>query len=328
MRVLVTGSSGFVGGALVKHLRSCGFDVRGLSRRPAEGSLTGDLLDRRSLDEALAAFQPTVVVNLAAETDLKGAPRNGYRANTEGVTNLLEAVRSAPSVERVIWASSQLVCQPGVRPASDTDFDPVGGYGESKAEGERRVRAADGAGRTWTIVRSTTIWGPGMSEHYLGVLRLIRRGLYFHVGRAPLRKSYSYIENLTAQLATLIEAPAPAVHGRVFYLADSEPIELRAWADGFARAFGRRIPTLPRPAAILLARLGDLMTALGVRAPLTTARLRNMLTEYLYDTGPIDALHGRTAIDWPEGVRRTAAWLTASSSSGRPGDPDSSASAS
>lgn len=325
MRVLVTGSSGFVGGALVDHLRSRGFDVRGLSRRPAEGSLQGDLLDRASLDAALAEFRPGAIVNLAAETDLKGAPRNGYRANTEGVSNLLDAVRKAPSVERVIWASSQLVCQPGQRPASDTDFDPVGGYGESKAEGERRVRAADGAGRTWTIVRSTTIWGPGMSEHYLGVLRLIQRGLYFHVGRAPLRKSYSYIDNLTAQLATLIEAPAKAVHGRVFYLADSEPIELRAWADGFAQAFGRRIPTLPRPLAALLARIGDVMAAAGVRAPLTTARLRNMLTEYLYDTGPIDALHGRTAIGWPEGVRRTAAWLAAQST-GRAGGPDSSAS--
>lgn len=310
MRVLVTGSSGFVGGALVDHLRTRGFDARGLSRKPAAGSLVGDLLDRPSLKAALEAFQPEVVVNLAAETDLKGAPKNGYRANTEGVSNLLEAVRDSGSVRRVIWASSQLVCQPGVLPRSDTDFDPVGGYGESKADGERRVRAADGAGRTWTIVRSTTIWGPGMSEHYLGVLRLIQRGIYFHAGRQPLRKSYSYIENLTAQLATLIEAPAEAVHGRVFYLADSEPVELRAWADGFAQAFGRRIPTLPRSVAALLARVGDLMAALGLRAPLTTPRLRNMLTEYLYDTAPIEALHGRTSIDNAEGVRRTAAWLS------------------
>jgi len=315
VRVLVTGSSGFVGGALVDHLRSRGVDVRGLSRKAAAGSLVGDLLDRPSLDAALAEFQPAVVVNLAAETDLKGAPKNGYRANTEGVSNLLDAVRSSRSVERVIWASSQLVCQPGVLPASDTDFDPVGGYGASKAEGERLVREADGAGRTWTIVRSTTIWGPGMSEHYLGILRLIQRGLYFHVGRKPLRKSYSYIENLTAQLATLIASPATSVHGRVFYLADSEPVELRAWADGFAQAFGRRIPTLPRPVAALLARVGDVMAAFGLRAPLTTARLRNMLTEYLYDTSPIEALHGPTRIDNAEGVRRTSAWLSSQSSS-------------
>lgn len=309
MRILVTGSSGFVGGALLDHLRALGHDARGFTRGQRPHSFQGDLLDPASIRATLAEFQPEVVCNLAAETDLKGAPRNGYRANTEGVSHLLAAVADAPSVRRVIWASSQLVCRPGVLPASDTDFDPVGGYGASKAEGERRVRDADGGGKDWVIVRSTTIWGPGMSEHYMGVLRLIRRGLYFHVGSRPLRKSYSYIDNLSAQLATLAAAPRAQVHGKVFYLADSEPVELRTWADGFAAAFGRRIPTLPAPVAQILARAGDIAASLGLPAPLTTPRLNNMLTEYLYDTRPIEAVHGPTAVANAEGVRRTAEWF-------------------
>ena len=309
MNILITGSSGFVGGALLTHLRDLGHDARGFTRGDQPHSLTGDLLDPASIKAALAAFQPQVVYNLAAETDLKGPPANGYRANTEGVTHLLAAVTAAPSVERVIWASSQLVCRPGVTPGSDTDYDPVGGYGASKAEGERLVRAADGGGRTWVIVRSTTIWGPGMSEHYMGVLRLIRRGLYFHVGRAPLRKSYSYIDNLSAQLAGLADASAGNLHRRTFYLADSEPIELRGWTEGFAQAFGRRIPTLPVGIARAMAFAGDIAARLGLPAPLTTPRLNNMLTEYVYDTAPIEALHGPTRISNAEGVRRTAQWF-------------------
>jgi nucleoside-diphosphate-sugar epimerase len=309
VKILITGSSGFVGGALLTHLRSLGHDARGFTRSDHPHSLKGDLLDPASIAAALATFQPEVVYNLAAETDLKGPPVNGYRANTDGVSHLLAAVADAPSVQRVIWASSQLVCRPGVTPTSDTDYDPVGGYGASKAEGERRVRAADGGGKTWVIVRSTTIWGPGMSEHYMGILRLIRRGLYFHVGRAPLRKSYSYIENLSAQLASLAVAPAGDLQGRTFYLADSEPVELRRWSDGFAAAFGRRIPTLPVVIARSLALAGDVAARLGLPAPLTTSRLNNMLTEYVYDTAPIEALHGPTTISNDEGVRRTAAWF-------------------
>ena len=309
MKILVTGSSGFVGAALLDHLRAAGHEARGFTRAARPDSLNGDLLDPASIRSALATFQPAVVYNLAAETDLKGAPKNGYRANTEGVGNLIEAVAAAPSVERVIWASSQLVCKPGVQPATDTDYDPVGGYGASKVDGERRVRAADGGGKTWVIFRSTTIWGPGMSEHYMGVLRLIRRGLYFHVGRAPLRKSYSYIENLSSQLASLAAAPADQVHRRTLYLADSVPIDLRDWADGFAVAFGRRIPTLPAPVAHAIARVGDLFATLGLPAPLTTPRLKNVLTQYIYDTGPIEAIHGPTAISNAEGVRRTADWF-------------------
>lgn len=311
MRALITGSSGFVGQALMRRLADRGHEVRGFSRTGGPDTLAGDLLDPASLRAALAAFEPDVVYNLAAETDLKGPPKNGYAANTVGVSNLIEAVAAASSVSRVIWMSSQLVNRPGVTPKSDTDYDPQGGYGSSKAEGERLVRAADGGGKTWVIPRSTTIWGPGMSEHYAGVLRLIRRGLYFHVGTRPRWKSYSYIDNLASQLEALGAAPADQVHGLTLYLADSPPIDLRAWSDAFAGQFGRRIATLPEPVARTLGLAGDLLARLGLPAPLTSRRLHNMMTDYVYDTTPIERIHGPALVAEAEGVRRTAEWLLA-----------------
>lgn len=311
MRALITGSRGFVGAALMRRLLDNGHHVSGFSRQAGDNSLQGDLLDPASIRAALTTFRPDVVYNLAAETDLKGPPRNGYAANTTGVANLLEAVAEAPSVQRVIWMSSQLVNRPGHTPVSDTDFDPEGGYGASKAEGERRVRAADGGGKTWVIVRSTTIWGPGMSEHYLGILRLIRRGLYFHVGRKPRLKSYSYIDTLTAQLEALGTASDAAIAGKVMYLADSPPIDLRAWSDAFAERFGRRLHTLPEPLARLLALAGDIVSATGLRSPLTSRRLGNMMTDYVYDTALIDSIAGPPTVSMTEGVRRTADWLIA-----------------
>lgn len=320
MKALITGSSGFVGKALMRRLAERGHEVRGFSRAGGPETLVGDLLDPASIRAALAGFQPDVVYNLAAETDLKGPPKNGYAANTVGVRNLLDAIADAPSVSRVIWMSSQLVNRPGHVPASDTDYDPQGGYGASKAEGERLVRAADGGGKTWVIPRSTTIWGPGMSEHYAGVLRLIRRGLYFHVGRRPRWKSYSYIDNLASQLEALGTAPASEVHGLTLYLADSPPIDLRAWSDAFACHFGRRIATLPEPLARSLGLAGDLMARLGLPAPLTSRRLHNMMTDYVYDTGPIDRIHGPPAVPEAEGVRRTAEWLVARDSAASAGE--------
>lgn len=309
MRTLITGSTGFVGKALLRRLTDRGHEVRGFSRSGGADTLTGDLLDPASIRAALAAFQPDVVYNLAAETDLKGPPKNSYAANTTGVRNLIEAVAEAPSVTRVIWMSSQLVNRPGHAPASDTDYDPQGGYGASKAEGERLVRAADGGGKTWVIPRSTTIWGPGMSEHYAGVLRLIRRGLYFHVGRRPRLKSWSYIETLASQLEALGTAPADQVHGLTLYLADSPPIDLRVWSEAFAGRFGKRIATLPEPVARALGLAGDLLARLGLPAPLTSRRLHNMMTDYVYDTGPIDRILGPPDVSMEEAVRRTADWL-------------------
>lgn len=309
MRALITGSSGFVGQALMRRLASRGHVVCGFSRSAGSDTLVGDLLDPASIRAALAEFQPDVVYNLAAETDLKGPPKTGYAANTVGVRNLIEAVAQAPSVTRAVWMSSQLVNRPGHTPSSDTDYDPQGGYGASKAEGERLVRAADGGGKTWVIPRSTTIWGPGMSEHYAGVLRLIRRGLYFQVGVRPRWKSYSYIDTLASQLEALGTAPADQVHGLTLYLADSPPIDLRAWSDAFAARFGRRIATLPEAVARALGLAGDLMARLGLPAPLTSRRLHNMMTDYVYDTGPIDRIHGPPTVSMQDGVRRTADWL-------------------
>lgn len=321
MKVLVTGSSGFVGRAVMQALAAGGHEVCGLSRTPGPDALGGDLLDRASLDAAIAAFAPEVVFNLAAETDLKGAPKNGYAANTTGVQNLIDAVAVAPSVRRVVWASSQLVCKPGYQPTRDTDYCPDGGYGASKVVGEQLVRDEDGGGREWVIFRSTTIWGPGMSDHYVAVLGMIRRGLYFHVGGRPLMKSYSYIENLADQLVTLAVAPAADVNRRTFYLADSDPIDLRQWADGFAERFGRRIPTLPTVLARGLAMAGDTLTRLGVRFPLNSQRLANMMTEYVYDVRPIDRIHGRTRIGLEEGIGRTAHWFLARDVQAHPVQP-------
>lgn len=313
MRVLVTGSSGFVGEALTEALLAQGHEVCGFSRQAHPRSMTGDLLDPASIRRAVDAFQPEVIYNLAAETDLKGVAKGGYAANTTGVQNLLDVVERSPSVRRVVWASSQLVRKPGSPPAHDTDYAPEGGYGESKVQTETMVRGREGGGKEWVIFRSTTIWGPGMSPHYAAILGMIRRGLYFHVGRRPRMKSYSYIGNLTGQLATLGTAPATQVNGRTFYLADSDPIDLREWADGFAAQFGKRIPTLPEPLARSLAFAGDLLTRAGLRFPLTRQRLDNMLTEYVYDVSPIDAVHGRTRIGMDEGIRKTADWYLAES---------------
>lgn len=309
MKVLVTGSSGFVGKALVAELEAGGHEVRGFSRVDRPGALRGDLLEPASLAAAFATFEPELVYNLAGQTDLKGRPAHGYAANVEGVANLLDALEAAPSARRAVWASTQLVNVAGLPPRPVEQCRPGCDYGRSKAAAEALIRERDGGGREWVIFRSTTVWGPGMSDHYAGILRLIRRGRYAHIGRGKLRKSYSYVGNLAAQLATLGTAPAEQVHRRTFYLADSDPVELRAWHELFAAEFGRRLPTVPRAAARLLALAGDAAAMLGVRSPITRKRLANMLTEYMHDTRPIEAIHGRTRISNEEGVRRTAAWL-------------------
>jgi GlcNAc-P-P-Und epimerase len=313
MKVLVTGSSGFIGQALARRMRAAGHQVGGLDKGPgAMTDFTCDILDAARLKDAVSGFSPNAVVHLAARIDLDEKTNlAGYSANIEGVQNLIAAVRLTPSIKRAIWTSSQLVCRVGYVPRSDTDYTADTLYGQSKVRTEELVRESDGAGRDWCLARPTTVWGPGMSAHYQRFLRMIQRGYYFHVGKGPLWKSYSYIENIAFQYERLLAAPAEIIHRKTFYLADYEPIDLLAWSDAFQRAFqSRAIPHMPLGIARMLAHCGDAVNSLGVKKfPFNSFRLNNVLTQYQFDLKPTEAVCGPLPYDMEQGVAETAAWL-------------------
>ncbi|MBT1516001.1 NAD(P)-dependent oxidoreductase [Bradyrhizobium sp. SRL28] len=313
MKVLVTGSSGFIGQALVRRLRTEGCVVVGLDKVPAASTdIVCDIMEADRLQVAVQTAAPDALVHLAARIDLdEKTDLAGYAANIEGVENLVEAVQLTPSIRRGLWTSSQLVCRVGYLPANDTDYAADTLYGKSKVRTEQIVRGADGAGREWCLTRPTTVWGPGMSAHYQRFLRMIERGYYFHVGRGPLWKSYSYVDNIAHQYWRLLNVPAEQIHRRTFYLADYEAIDLIAWCNAFQRAFGSRsIPHVPLAVARALALCGDAVNAFGLkRFPFNSFRLNNVLTQYQFDLEPTAAVCGPLPCDTEQGVAATVAWL-------------------
>ena len=315
MKVLVTGSAGFIGQHLLKALAAAGHEPVGLDIRPHSAAgceaLRCDLLDAQRTKDALCRTQPDAVVHLAARTDLAERENiEGYAANHRGTAHLLEAMANTASVRRCIFASTQLVCRVGHTPTSDRDYCPSTLYGESKVRMEQLIRercALD----SWCIVRPTTVWGPGMSAHYLRFLRMVRRGRYFHVGEQPLRKSYGYVGNVAHQLLRLLEVPAAQLHRRVLYVADYEPMSIREWVNGLQREFGAPpVLTVPEPPARWLAKVGDCAVKLGFAdLPFTSFRLNNLLTEYRFDLDPTRELCGELPYTMEQGIRETVAWV-------------------
>lgn len=316
-RILITGSSGFIGGHLVKLLMNQGYDVCGLDVNSPTSPIKNyhffkcDIRNADELHQAVSDSKPDMVVHLAARTDLNGNKVSDYSANVEGVQNLTEVIKENFGVQRLICTSSQLVCRVGYVPESDTDYCPNTFYGESKVLTEKITRETSGKDFEWCLVRPTTVWGPGMSPHYQRFLNMVHKGRYFHIGRRPLYKSYSYVGNIVYQYQKLLEAPKEQIEGKTFYLADYECISLRDWVNSFQREFeSAPVRTIPENAAKILAFLGDMVNAAGIKSfPFNSFRLRNILTEYQFDLSSTAKVCGPVPYTMEQGVKETALWF-------------------
>ena len=178
--ILVAGAGGAIGGALVEDLVRQGCRVRAVDVKPPEHwqrrgpgveELVADLRDPRACAEATAGARD--VYNFAA--DMGGM---GFIAGNKALcmlsvlinTNLLDAARSAGSVERYFFASSACVypqsrqSAPGLAPLRESDAypaDPEDGYGWEKLFSERMCRHfSEDFGLTTRVVRLHNVYGP------------------------------------------------------------------------------------------------------------------------------------------------------------------------
>ena len=315
IRFCITGGSGFIGTTAMNWALSkyevINFDIRPpkiLQHQQHWRHI--DIRDFQSFTKALIEFQPTHILHLAAKTGIDIHDMSFFDANTKGVANLIRATQEIISLQRVLFASSLLVCPNGHVPSSDTEYDPPNLYGKSKVIGEKLVRE-NKMKCSWVIVRPTSIWGPWFEHSYRTFFRVIDRGLYFQPGSQPIVKPLSFVGNTVHMMQKMLLHPDDTVNSGTYYLGDYPENSIQEWADMIRKNLGKgKTLVFPIPLMRIMALTGDLLKKMGLTdPPITTFRLNNMLTGSHYPIEKTQEIVGDLPYTLEEGVNQTLCML-------------------
>ena len=279
--LLVTGATGTLGRAFA---RAC--DARGLAFRLTRRADL-DLADPTSVEAALERFRPWAVVNAAGYVRVDDAERDGERCFRENATG--PAVLARACARRglpLVTFSSDLVFG-GDKDEPYVESDPVrplGVYGRSKAEAEKRVLEALPSA---LVVRTSAFFGPWDAHNFVTLaLTALEAGRPF-AAADDLVVSPTYVPDLVEHaLDLLIDGESG-----IWHLANAGATTWAELARAAAALAGVDASTLePRPARELgFAAPRPRYSALASERAALTPPLEAALARYLRAREPVAA---------------------------------------
>ena len=311
---LVTGASGFLGGALVRRLRMAGEPVRVLVRRPSAWMsadpgiqiFVGDLGDPHAVSHAVQGVD--LVYHAGAAT--RGDAGDFSAGTVYGTRNVVDACLRW-RVKRLVYVSSLSVLDHAGRdPATPLTESAVlephpglrGLYTQSKLEAESLVvQAIRNNGLPAVILRPGQIFGPGAEGVTPnGVVSLA--GRWIAVGPPAQTLPLVFVEDVIDAL--LLAARTPGIAGQCFHVVDPKALRQDRYLAAAGRHAGgeRKIHRVPRAAFLCVATAVELLGKVLRRSvPLTRYRVRSLRPLSNFD---LDAVHRGLGWEPKVGVER------------------------
>lgn len=259
----MTGSRGFVGTWLVRHLADAGDDVFGLDTEV-------DVTDPGALSAAVAEVAPDAVCHLAAQASVGRSWANArvtFEVNTVGVLNLLEAAGSLAHRPRILLISSAevygKVTADELPIGEDHPFRPASPYAASKASAELLgLQAWLGSGLEVVRVRPFNHTGPGQVTDYVvpGLARQVadvaRSGAdHLSVGNVSARRDLTDVRDVVRAYRLLLTDGRP---GEVYNVCRGHSVMIEDVARRLLALAGVDVPLVVDPARTRPVDLPDL----------------------------------------------------------------------
>jgi nucleoside-diphosphate-sugar epimerase len=238
MKILITGASGFVGGALWQRCRELGWEVRASGRRklPNPDYQVCDLVTGFDSD-----FRPDVVVHAAARSSPWGSRRQFEDQNIQATRSVIDFC-SRHGQPHLIYVSTAAVLyrgehQFGLDEETPPPSDAINVYAETKLAAEAEIRGYTG---TWCILRPRAVFGPGDTVIFPRILRAVKRG------RFPLIETGQAVWADLVYIDTLVEYLVTAAMRRVtglYHVTNGEPVEILPFFTDVFTKMGLPLPT-------------------------------------------------------------------------------------
>ena len=261
-RILVTGAAGFIGFHLARRLEKRGDIVLGFdnfneyydSRLKRERVLhlqnieviEGDLFDFDCIKKHITEFQPTHIVNLAAQAGVRYSinhPREYLKSNVEGFFNVLEVCREFPNIKLIYASSSSVYGENEKVPFSESDTTDkiVSFYGITKKNNEMMAEVYSKLyDISVTGLRFFTVYGewgrPDMA--YFSFTKKILNGEPIQVyNHGQMSRDFTYIDDIVDGIVAAIDLGAKC---EIFNLGNSHPETLSRFVEIIEQTLGKK----------------------------------------------------------------------------------------
>jgi len=273
MPILVTGAAGFIGYHVARTLLDRGVEVVGVDnvndyysvplKEARLAQLTDrsgftfhhvDLADREGFPKAMAAYEFSQIVHLAAQAGVRyslEAPFAYVDANLTGHMAILELCRQQPALEHLVYASSSSVYGGNTKlPFSEDDRTdhPVSLYAATKRADELMSHAyAHLFGIPLTGLRFFTVYGPwGRPDMAMWLFTdaILKDQPIRVFNHGDMRRDFTYIDDIVTGVLASLEKPPVAADGnapyRIFNIGNHRSEELLRLIDVLEQAIGKK----------------------------------------------------------------------------------------
>jgi nucleoside-diphosphate-sugar epimerase len=317
VRVLVTGATGFVGGALARRLLELGFELHALVRNESAAEAlaksgarvhAGNLGDPNTIAEAATGCD--ALFHCAGESSVRAPAEAHAWINVAGTENALLAARHA-DVKRFVLLSCadvSLLNKDRLHWKENAALGqaPLGTMARNKLLAEELALHASNARLSVIAIRPAWLWGPGDHTNLPALCREAGAGGVRLFGDGHNLFSTTYIDNLVDAL--IAAASAKGADGQAFHVADSDVLTAGEFFGRLCAALGMAAPrrgiyALAYAAAVVRERAG----LRGVWPEEVVRRGRGTLLDGLR-AHQFLAYQPRTSVD--AGMLALTAWAT------------------